>query len=97
VSDVADLDAALEQLVARRSEILDHRVDPADRAGSGVREPHPDLDRARRPRRGQLDDAEVVAGPVVDVERESALLAVEGERPVDVADRQDQHLDLYVM
>jgi hypothetical protein len=74
VPDVADLDAALEQLVARRLEILDDDLDPADRAGSGVGEPHPDLDRARRPGRGQLDDAEVVAGPVVDVELESGVL-----------------------
>jgi hypothetical protein len=46
-----------------------------------------DRDRAGRAGRRQLDDPEVVAGAVVDIEVEAALLHVERLRPVDIGHR----------
>lgn len=51
-----------------------------------VRDPDTDGDRARRARRGHLDDAELFVGLVVHVQCEAGVLDVELLRPVDVRD-----------
>ena len=46
------------------------------------------------PRRGQLDDAHLVAYACVVVEVEADLVSIEGHRPVNVCDRNDHHFEL---
>ena len=73
----ADVDAGVAQLRMRGLDVGDDDVRPTDRARLGVGDALADRDRAGRARRGQLDDAEVVARLVVDVDVEAELLGVE--------------------
>ena len=83
---VADLDAAADELGARRLDVGDDQVRAPERARRRVGDPRADRDRARRARRRQLDDPELVAGAVVDVQGEADLVDVERLGAVDVRD-----------
>src|SRR5215210_5757189 len=63
-------------------------------AGLHIHRPLSQMDRARRPRGGQLNEAEVVADPVVNIHREAHLLRIEVSGTINIRDR-DRH-DLYL-
>src|SRR5262245_8128288 len=96
VADVADLDAAADELVPGGLDVGDDEVEPLRRARLGARDPDPERDRARRARRRELDDPELVAGLVVDVEPEPGLLLVEPLGAVDVRHGNEHELELVV-
>src|SRR4051812_24061110 len=63
--DLADLDAGGEQLLARALDVVHHHLHTPDRAWFGRGDAHADADRARRAARGELDEAQLLAHPVV--------------------------------
>src|SRR5215211_888107 len=95
VLDLADLDAALQELGPGGVDVVHHQVEGLDRAGGGVDDADPDADRAGRAGRGQLHDPEAVAEALVEVGVEPDLLGVEGLGPVDVADGDGDQLELH--
>src|SRR5262249_9402040 len=95
VEEVADVDPALVQLGTGRLDVVDDEGRRLRRPGCGGGQTLADDDRARRPRRSQLHDAEVLVGLCVDVGAEAGLL-VEGLGTVDVGDRQHHDFELVV-
>ena len=95
VEHLADLDAAGDELVARRLDVGDDQVQALGRTGRGRREVRAELDRAPGARRRELDQAEVVTGGDVGVEP-PAEARVELLRAVDIRDGDDDHLELRV-
>ena len=71
--DLADVHPAFDELGTRGFDVGDDQVQALDGARRGAVIPVPDGDRARRARRRHLDDAELIAGAVVDVEIEADL------------------------
>ena len=96
VPDLAHLDAAADELGARRLDVGDDEVRAAVGARRRVGDPDPDRERARRAGRGDLDDAELLVRLVVDVEVEAALLDVELLGAVDVRDGDQHELELEI-
>src|SRR4051812_28500100 len=92
VLDVADLDAVGNQFPMGGLEVVDDEIVGPRGARRRVGQPFAELDRAGRAGWGHLDDAEAVARVIVDVDAE-AERSVEGERRVDVADRQSDNFD----
>src|SRR5262249_54869159 len=84
VARLAGIHPAFDQLGTRGLDVGDDQVQPLDGARRSFRDPLPDTDRARRPRRRHLDDAELIAGAVVDVQIEADLFDVEGLGAVHV-------------
>ena len=76
--DLAHLDAPADELRARCVDVGDDQLEASDGARLHLRQPFADHDRAGRPRRRQLDDARLGAGPGVVVRVEAELLGVEG-------------------
>src|SRR5918996_5059142 len=74
--DLADLGAALDELGTRSLDVGDHHLHALHRAGLGIDQTLAQRDRARRPRRRQLDEANLVADAVVVVGVEADLLGV---------------------
>jgi len=77
VSGLADLDAAVGQLVAGGDDVGHDQMHAGDRFRVGVGDTDTHADRARGSGWGQLHDAELVAGAVVDVADEARLIGVE--------------------
>jgi hypothetical protein len=93
VPDLADVDAAADQVVAGRFDVLDRSdTGPAGTQRQG-RPAVPELDRSRRAGWSELHRARVLVGLEVDVETPSQTL-VEGLGAVDVGDRQRRDLSL---
>src|SRR5262245_10559021 len=67
VEDLADVRPAFDELGTRRLDVGDDQVQALDRARRCFGDSLPDADRAPRAPRRQLDDAELIAGTVVDV------------------------------
>ena len=65
---LADLGTAGDELVAGSLDVGDDQVEALRRAGHGRRDVRPELDRARRARRRELDDPEAVVEGEVGVE-----------------------------
>jgi hypothetical protein len=81
----------------RRLDVGDDQLVALDRAGLHVAaHALAEDDRAGRPRGRDLHDPEVVAGPVIDVDREPQLVGVELLGAVDVGHRHDDHFELPV-
>src|SRR5205823_6326528 len=74
VLDLADIDAALDELGTRRTDVGNNHLESLNDARPHVREPRPDGDRARRPWRGQLHEAKLVADRDVVVSVEAGLV-----------------------
>src|SRR5918997_7200861 len=91
--DLADLHPALDKPDTSRADVIDHQLQALERAGGHVHDALSYYDRATRPRRGQLHDAELLAdlGVVVDVEPQ--LLGVERFGAVHVRDGDHHHLE----
>ena len=68
VPDVADLDAPGNQFRVGGLDVRYDEIVRARRSRCGVGQPFAELDRAGRPGRGHLNDAETVARVIVDVE-----------------------------
>src|SRR3954453_84714 len=65
MEDLADVDAAGDEVSARGVDVADDQVHALGRTGRGAGRVRAELDRARRAGRGELDDPEaVVAGEV---------------------------------
>src|SRR5215218_412320 len=98
VLHLADLDAALEQLGARPLDVGDDELQPLHRPGRSIGDPLADGDRAGRPARRELDEAQPVAHAVVLVGVEAGLLGVEGLRAVHVGhgDGDERELPVHV-
>ena len=96
MADVAHLDAPADQLVPGGHDVVDHQVGAPVGAGDGVGDPPADGDRAGRAGRGHLDDPELVADVVVDVEAEAEVVDVERLGPVDVGDGDEDKLEAEV-
>src|SRR5215208_1792710 len=94
VLHLARLDAALEQLGAGGVDVRHDHLDVLERARRHLCEALADRDRARRSRRRQLNETNLVADGVVVVRVESDLLCVERLRPVDVADGPGDQFEL---
>ena len=95
MTDLVDLDPAARELCPCGLDVVDDEVQPPRLTGLGVGDPDAEGDRASGSRRRQLDDAEAVAGPMVDVEVEAGLL-VERLRAIDVRHRDEHELELVV-
>src|SRR5207237_10103066 len=96
VPDLAHVHAALDELIAGGDDVRYNEMQAAHRAGLRIGDADADGDRAGRPGRVELDDAERVAHLVVDVHLEAGLLAVELLRVVDVGDRDEYQLELEI-
>src|SRR5215207_4528013 len=92
--ELADIDASLDQLGAGGAHIPDDQEHAVYGAWFHIHRSFSQMDRARGPGRGQLNEAEVVADPEVDVHLEPNLLGVEISGAINVRDR-DRH-DLYL-
>jgi hypothetical protein len=77
-------------------DVRDDQVQGLDRARRGAHDPGAHRDRAGRPGRGQLHDAELLAGADVEVHVEARLLGVEGLGAVHVRDRDRHQLELEI-
>jgi AMP-binding enzyme len=86
VLDVADLDAAGEQLLAGAVDVADHELQALERAGCHLVGAAGEGDRAGGAGRGELNEAEVLGHLVVVFGDEARLLDVEGLGAVDVGD-----------
>jgi hypothetical protein len=88
--DLSDLDTAIHQLLARGVGVGDHQLQATHRTWRhfALRREVTDHNRATRARRRQLRDVHVLSGRVV-VQVKADLVTIEGDRPIDVADRQD--------
>jgi hypothetical protein len=93
-SDFASLDATSQQLVARRNGIGDDKLQSfhRPRRHCPLRRQVAEDDRASRPGWGQLHDVHELVASVV-IEMEANLISVEGDRAVDVADRQNDDFE----
>jgi hypothetical protein len=80
----------------RRLDVRDHHLQTLHGPGLGIGEAETEGDRARRPRRCQLDEAELVADPVVVIRVEADLVDVERLRPIDVRHGDCDELELPV-
>src|SRR5689334_7596419 len=76
VPDGGDVDPAADELGTGGVDVRDTQLEALQRAGLHLGEALPDRDRAGRAGRGQLDDAEALAGGVIDVDDEAALVGV---------------------
>ncbi len=74
-------------------DVGDHHLHPLHRAGLGLRHAQPDRDRARGAGRRELDEAHLVAHPVVVVDGEPDLLGVERLRAIHVGDGNGHELE----
>src|SRR5680860_1002733 len=74
VEEVADLDAPLLEILTNGLDVGDHQVQPPYGSGTGLGNPHPESDRARRTGRRELHDPEALARLVVDVQPEPGPL-----------------------
>src|SRR5215204_498724 len=92
VPDLADVDAAADQVVTGRLDVLDDQEQALQRAGLHRRRPLPELDRRRRARWGELHGPRARGGFEVDVEPPPEAL-VEGLGAVDVGDRHCRDLE----
>jgi hypothetical protein len=88
--DLADVNAAADQLGARLVDVIDHEVQAVQRA-SGVRDAPPEPDRRRGLRGRELDDPRAFVEREVGIEAPVQAL-VEGLGAVHVRDRQHRHL-----
>ena len=95
MEDLADLDAAAQQIGTRGLDVRDDEVHVLGRSGRGGRHLRPELDRAGRPGRRELDDPEAVVEREVGIEP-PAEPRVELLRALDVGDRDDNDLELQV-
>jgi hypothetical protein len=95
VEHLADLDAATEQLVAGGLDVGDDQVQPLAGAGRRRGDVLAEDDRARRARRRELDDAEVVTGCEVGVEPPTQA-AVKALGAIDVRNRDDDDLESFM-
>src|SRR5918999_6321643 len=84
--DVPDLDPALDQFGPCGVDVRDNQLKALHGARLHLAEPGPQGDRARRPRRGELDEADPAADRRVLVQVEAGLLGVEGDGAIDVRD-----------
>ena len=84
----------LDQLVPGRLDVGHDHLQSPHRPRRHVREAGPDGDRARRPGRRELHEAELVAHGVIGVGGEADLLGVERLGPVHVRDRNLHQLEL---
>ena len=91
VPDLADVRAVADQVVAGGLDVVDDQVHVLHRARRHRRQPHPELDRGRRARRGELHDPVVLVDREVGVEPPPEAL-VERLGAIDVGHR--QHRDL---
>ena len=95
MEDLADLDAAAQQIGTRSLDVRDDEVHVLGRSGRGGRHLCPELDRAGGPGRRELDDPEAVVEREVGIEP-PAETRVELLRAIDVGDRDDDDLELQV-
>jgi hypothetical protein len=93
---LADPDAAADKLRVGGLDVVHDQVQALVRPGRDRRDPGADRDRARRPWRRELYDAERVVRLMVDIDAESELLRVERLGPVHVADGEHDELQLPV-
>src|SRR5918997_7172254 len=94
VLNLGDFHSPLEELRARGVYVRDDHLHTLDGAGLRLRDPRPYCDRAGRPGRRQLHEANLVADPVIVVGVEAGLFSVEGLRPVHVRDGYRHQFDL---
>ena len=91
----AHLDAASDELGARRLDVGHDEIEPGCRARRGRRDSLAEVDRARRARRRELHAPERVTDDEVGVEP-PAQAAVEALGALDVRNRDDDDLELQV-
>jgi hypothetical protein len=91
VEHLADVDAAADELLARRVDVVHREHQVLDRAGDGRRHVLTEDDRRVGAGRRELDDVEVAVGEL-GVEP-PAEARVEALRPVDVGDGQLHDLE----
>src|SRR5438045_9780063 len=72
-ADGRDVDAGVGELRPGGVDVGDAQLQALERARVHLRQPLPDRDRTGRSRRRQLDDAELVADRVVDVDVEAEV------------------------
>src|SRR5213078_5098360 len=93
--NLADLDAAVDELGPDGVDVLDDEDQPRHGPWLSRRAALAELDRALRVRRRELDGPDVVADDQVDVEPPSEAL-VEALRPIDIGDGQRHDLEFHV-
>ena len=91
--DTADLDTMMEELRPGSFDVGNHQVASTGRPGWCISESDANLDGAGGARWGQLDNTKVVGWVVVNVDGEANLLAIEGNRPVDIAHGDRDHFE----
>src|SRR5574341_1212691 len=94
--DVADLDSPPDQLRPRGVDVGDDQLQALHRAGPRLCDSSADGDRAGRPRRGELHEADLVVDPVVVVGMKAGLVGVEGLGAVHVRDGDCHQFELPV-
>jgi hypothetical protein len=92
---LAHVDAAGDELGARRLDVGHDEEDAKRRSRRGRRQPLAEMDRGGRAGRSELDGAEGVADDEVGVES-PAELAIEPLGAIDIRNRDDDDLELHV-
>ena len=92
MEQLTGVDAAFDELCMRRLDVRDDEMQPVERARRRLRVLH-DRDRAGGSGRNGLDDAEVLAGAMVDEEEETDLVEVERLGAVNVGHRDDDEFE----
>ena len=87
------LDAARDQVRIDRVGVVDHDLQPLDRAGRRVSQTEAERDRRGRAGRRQLDEPDLIADRDVVVGDETDLVDVERLGRVDVGDGEDHQLE----
>ena len=90
--DLTHLDTLIDEMGVRRTYVGDYQEQALDGAGRHIRSSH--VDRAGGPGGRQLDHAEFVADPVVDVHVEADLFDIEVLGAFLVRDRNGHHFQL---
>jgi hypothetical protein len=80
----------------RRLDVVDHQLEPLDRAGRRVDDAGSERDRAPRARGRELHEPDLVVHLVVVIGVETELLGVERLGAVDIRDRYGDELELPV-
>src|ERR1700730_5069899 len=83
VLDVADRDPALGKLLVRDLDIRHDHLQTLDRPGLHLRQSRADVDRARRTRRRQLDEAQILVDLLIVIGVEADLVDIKRLGPVD--------------
>src|SRR5437588_3833458 len=92
--DIADIEPAVEQLLARSVRVGDDHLQSLDGSRRRIREALTERDRAGGTRWCELHEAQPVVDPLVMVGMEPDRVDIERFRPVDIGDGKNDELEL---